>query len=154
MTWRKLDPYFARRLQLGIFTTAILFGLDYLVTPAGSSLALTTIERTWLPLWVWGATIIVAGLAGLFVEWRILGTQHPFVLSPQRWRWGWISNTAHIILFAVFIVLAGSALVDLVHRGLDGGGWYGWRTSLMWGGFGMVNFAYVRRLSLPTGVVQ
>lgn len=149
MTWRRVDPYFARRIQLAIFAIAIGFGLDYLYTPTQKSIALTTIEQSWLPLWAWGATITAAGVAGLLVEWRVLGALHPFVLSDKRWKWGWVSNISHIVLFAMFTTLAGSALYDIAMRGLDGGGWFGWRTSLLWGGFAFGNFQYIRRLGDP-----
>lgn len=147
MTWRRVDPFFARRIQLALFAVAIGFGADYLFTPTGSSAALTTIERTWLPLWAWGAIIMAAGIAGFIVEWRVLGKSTPLIPTPDRWRWGWISNTAHSVLFAVFIVLAGSSMFDLIHRALsEGKGWYGWRTTLMWGLFAFANLQYVRRL--------
>lgn len=146
MTWRRVDPYFARRIQLAAFLIAIGFGLDYLFTPAGSSTALTLVERGWVPLWAWGVVIIAAGVAGFFVEWRILGNDHPLVHTAKRWQWGWVSNVSHIVLFAAFLVLAGSSLFDVIHRGWTGGGWYGWRTPAMWGGFAYVNLQYIRRL--------
>lgn len=146
MTWRRVDPYFARRIQLALFVIGIAFGLDYLFTPTGSSAALTTIERTIVPLWVWGLTIAVAGAVGFFVEWRILGNDHPLVPTAERWRWGWASNVAHIVLFAMFAVLAGSSLWDIVSRALHDGSWFGWRTSVMWGGYAFANLQYVRRL--------
>ncbi|GJJ24191.1 hypothetical protein [Mycolicibacterium mageritense] len=149
MTWRMVAPYFARRIQLAAFLIAIGFGLDYLFTPPGSSTALTVVERAWVPLWVWGAVIITAGLAGFIVEWKILGDDHPLVLTPHRWRWGWISNLAHIVLFSAFVVLTASSLFDVIGRGLDGGGWYGCRTALMWGGFSYANFQFIRRLGQP-----
>lgn len=146
MTWRRVDPYFARRIQLALFVIGIAFGLDYLFTPAGSSAALTTIERTAAPLWVWGLTIAAAGVVGFFVEWRVLGNDHPLVPTPERWRWGWASNVAHIVLFAMFAVLAASSLWDIVSRALHDGSWFGWRTSVMWAGYAFANLQYVRRL--------
>jgi cytochrome b561 len=146
MTWRRVDPFFARRIQLLIFGIATFFGLDYLFTPEGSSTALTIIERTWLPLWVWGVTILLAGVCGFFVEWRILGNDHPFVATKSRWQWGWVSNISHIVLFALFLALTASSAYDIIHRGVSGGGWYGWRTTIMWGGYAFANNQYIRRL--------
>jgi hypothetical protein len=146
VTWRRVDPYFARRIQLLLFVIAIGFGVDYLLTPVGSSGALTIIERTWLPLWVWGVTILAAGIAGLIVEWKILGNDHPFVTTDKRWRWGWVSNVAHIVLFALFMMLTASSLYDIWIRGTDTGDWYGWRTALMWGGYAYANNQFIRRL--------
>jgi hypothetical protein len=141
-----VDPYFARRIQLAVFVIAVLFGLDYMFTPSGSSTAMTIIERTAFPLWLWGAVIIGAGLTGFFVEWRILGNQHPLLRTEQRWRWGWAVNIAHIVLFAVFAVLTFSSFTDIVLRGVNDGDWYGWRTAVMWGGFCYANWQFIRRL--------
>lgn len=146
MTWRWVDPFFARRIQLAIFVIAVLFGCDYLFTPSGSSTALTSIERALLPLWLWGAVIIAAGVAGLIIEGWVLREEHPLVKSARRWDWGWVSNIAHATLIAIFTVLAGSSVLDIVQRGLDGGGWYGWRTALMWSGYVYANAQFVRRL--------
>lgn len=149
MTWRRVDPYFARRIQLAIFVIAFGFGVDYLSTPVGSSSALTAIERTWLPLWAWGAIIMAASAAGFFVEWRILDKHHPLTKTPERWRWGWITNIAHIVLFAMFVALTVSVMVELIARGIHGGGWYGWRTAVMYGGFAFGNWQFIRRLGEP-----
>ena len=97
-------------------------------------------------MWVWGAVIAVAGVAGFLVEWRILGNDHPLVFTDRRWRWGWVSNIAHIVLFAAFLTLAGSITLEIVNRGLMGDGWYGWRTPAMWLLFAYVNSQYIRRL--------
>lgn len=145
MTWRRVAPFFARRIQLAIFIIAIGFGLDYLFTPDGSSVALTTIEQTAFPLWVWGATIMVCGIAGFVVEWRILGNDHSILMTEKRWHWGWVSNTAHIVLFALFVVLAASTIFDVIDRGADTGQWYGWRTTIMWGGFAYANWLFIQR---------
>ncbi|MDV7192570.1 MULTISPECIES: hypothetical protein [Mycolicibacterium] len=149
MTWRLVAPHFARRIQLAAFLIAIGFGMDYLFTPPGSSGALTFVERAFLPLWVWGAVIIAAGLSGFLVEWLILGDDHPLLLTPKRWRWGWVSNMAHTVIFAAFVVLSASSLFDIIGRGFEGGGWYGWRTALMWGGFAYANFQFIRRIGQP-----
>lgn len=146
-----MAPYFARRIQLAIFIIAIGFGLDYLVTPAGSSAALTTIERTWVPLWSWGLTILTCGVSGLFVELHVLNDDHPLLLTEKRWKWGWISNIAHTILFALFVALAGSSLYDTATRlvaehGADAGKLYGWRTALMWGGYAYANWLFIPRM--------
>lgn len=146
MTWRRVDPEFARRIQLAAFLIGIVFGVDYLVTPQGSSAALTGIERAWLPLWAWGATIVAASVAGFLVEWRILGREHPFLPSSRRARWGWVTNVAHIIVVAVFSVLAASSLADILTRGVETGAWYGFRTSVMWGGYAYINVQFVKRL--------
>lgn len=146
MTWRQVDEFFARRIQLATFLTAIWFGLDYFFTPEGSSELLTVVERGAVPLWVWGAIITTAGVAGLVVEWRILGNDHPLVFTDKRWRWGWVSNIAHIVLFATFLVLSGSITLEIAHRGMMGDGWYGWRTPAMWCLFVYANSQYIRRL--------
>lgn len=146
MTWRRVDPFFARRVQLAMFLTAIWFGLDYFFTPEGSSDLLTVVERGAVPLWVWGAVITAAGVAGFIVEWRILGDDHPLVMTDKRCRWGWVTNIAHIALFATFLALAGSVLVEVLHRGMMDGYWFGWRTPAMWLLFAYVNSQYIRRL--------
>lgn len=145
MTWRRVRRLFARYVQLGVFGVAILFGMDYWATPVGTSGALTAIEQTWIPLWIWGATISAAGLAGLLVEWRILGDDHPILVTDTRWRWGWVTNSAHGMLCALFVALAGSSLFDVLMRGIDEGKWYGWRTGVMWAGFAALNYAFVPR---------
>ena len=147
MTWRRVDPYFARRIQLAIFAVGIVFGLDYLVTPGGSSAALNSIEAAWAPLWAWGATILGCSLVGFLVEWRILNREHPFLPSKQRNRWGWLTNAAHIMLVSVFSVLSAASLTDLFIRGLDTGHWFGFRTSVLWGFYAYVNFQFVKRLA-------
>jgi hypothetical protein len=136
---------FARHVQLGVFVIAIAFGLDYLATPVGTSGALTAIEQGVVPLWCWGATITAAGIVGLLVEWRILGDDHPILVTDTRWRWGWATNTAHAVLCGLFAALAGSSLWDVVERGLQQGTWYGWRTGLLWGGYAALNWAFVPR---------
>lgn len=147
MTWRRVDNEFARRVQLAIFLIGTVLGLDYLVTPTGSSAVLSSIEKAWLPLWMWGATILGSSVAGFLVEWRILNREHPFLPSRRRERWGWVTNGAHMILVAVFSVLAASALTDIVTRGISEGVWFGFRTSVLWGFYAYVNFQFVKRLA-------
>jgi hypothetical protein len=149
VTWRRVDPYFARRIQLAAFVIGVLFGLDYLFTPVGSSAILTYVERTWVPLWAWGATIMLAGTTGLIIEGLVLSAEHPLVPTAKRWQWGWASNIAHILLVAIFAVLTCSSVVDIIDRGWDTGQWYGWRTTIMWGGFVYANWQFVRRLGDP-----
>lgn len=158
MTWRRLDPQFARRIQLAAFIVGFIFGLDYLFTPVGSSTALSFLERSFFPLWSWGVVIISASLAGFFVEWRILGNTHPMLPTEKRRRWGWVSNMAHILLFAVFVVLTLSTLIDVIGRGfadpipgeeIGAGHFYGWRTAVMWGGYAYINWEFIRRLGQP-----
>lgn len=146
MTWRRVATYFARRVQLGLFIIAIGFGLDYWFTPVGTSGALTSIEGTFIPLWAWGVTIVLCGVAGLLVECLILGADHALVATDERWRWGWVSNIAHAVLFGLFVALTYSSLADVVGRGIDTGHWYGWRTALMWGGYAYLNLLFVQRL--------
>lgn len=145
MTWRRVRQRFARWVQLGVFVVAIGFGLDYLASPPSSAGVFTVIEQTIVPLWAWAATIIAAGVIGLFVEWRILGDDHPILITDTRWRWGWATNTAHAVLFGLFTSLTGSSLYDITMRGVETGQWYGWRTALMWGGFAALNLAFVPR---------
>ncbi len=99
-----------------------------------------------MPLWAWGGVIMAAGIAGFGIEWKVLGNDHPLIPTPGRWKWGWISNISHITLLAVFLALATSSAYDIAHRGLDGEGWYGWRTTIMWAGYAFANSQYVRRL--------
>lgn len=149
MTWRRVDPYFARRVQLVAFGVGVFFGLDYLFTPTGSSTALTYIEKAAVPLWLWGVVIIIASVTGFLVEWRILGYDHPLMPSARRKRWGWVTNVAHIVLFAILVVLALSALADITRRAVETGELYGWRTGLLWGGYAYINWEYIRRLGDP-----
>jgi hypothetical protein len=149
VTWRRVDPFFARRIQLAAFTIGVLFGLDYLFTPTGSSPVLTYIERSWVPLWAWGAVIMAASAAGLIVEGWILRAEHPLVPTDKRWRFGWVSNIAHVLLVAIFVVLTGSSIADIVTRGIDTGTWYGWRQTIMWAGYVYANWQFVHRLGDP-----
>lgn len=149
MTWRRLDPYFARRIQLVAFGVGVFFGLDYLFTPVGSSTALTYLERAVVPLWLWGAIIIAASLTGFIVEWRILGNDHPLMPSARRRRWGWASNISHIVLFAILVALTLSSIIDIGTRALHTGHFYGWRTGLLWGGYAYINWEFIRRLGDP-----
>lgn len=149
MTWRRVDPYFARRIQLAIFVLGFGFGLDQILTPVGSSTALTAAEQSAFPLWAWGTTIVLASLAGFTVEWLVLGNDHPLVPTHNRWRYGWVSNVAHIVLLAMFVALAGSALSDVVTRGIETGYWFGFRTAIFWGGYAYANWQFIRRLGDP-----
>lgn len=151
MTWRKVDPYFARRIQLVAFAVGIFFGLDYLFTPTGSSTALTLIERAVVPLWLWGAVIITASAIGLFVEWKVLGNDYPLSWMPSdaRRRWGWVSNICHVTLFAILIALTLSSGVDITTRAVETGQLYGWRTGLLWGGYAYINWEFIRKLGAP-----
>lgn len=148
MTWRRVDPYFARRIQLAAFIIGFFFGLDYLFTPCGSSTALTYLERSVFPLWAWGAAIMAASLAGFFTEWRVLGNDHPLLNTEARKRWGWVSTGAHIVLFAAFVVLTLSSGIDIVTRWRGTGQLYGWRTALMWGGYAYVTWQFIPRLGM------
>ncbi len=149
MTWRRVDPYFAKRVQLVAFAVGVFFGLDYLFTPQGSSRALTYIEQSIVPLWLWGVVIMAAGLTGFITEWRFLGNEHPAMTSARRKKWGWVSNICHITLFAILCVLAASALIDIVQRFIHTGELYGWRTGLLWGGYAYINWEFIRRLGDP-----
>jgi len=148
VTWRKADPFFARRIQMAIFAVGMIFGLDYLITPGGcSSTVLTSVEATWAPLWVWGATILMFSVLGFVVEWQVLNREHPFLPSKRRNQWGWLTNASHIVLVAVFSVLSASSLTDIITRGISEGHWYGFRTSALWGFFAYVNLQFVKRLA-------
>lgn len=146
VTWRRVDPQFARRIQLAAFIVGFWFGVDYVFTPYGSSPVLSWVERGAVPLWAYGAVIMAACLAGFYVEWRILGNEYPLLPTEARRRWGWVSNISHITLFASFVVLSSSTIVDIVNRGVEGHGWYGWRTTVMWAGYAYVNWEFIRRL--------
>ena len=77
---------------MAIFAVGMIFGLDYLITPGGSSTVLTSVEATWAPLWVWGATILMFSVLGFVVEWQVLNREHPFLPSKRRNQWGWLTN--------------------------------------------------------------
>lgn len=147
MTWRRVKPNFARYVQLGVFLVAIGFGLDYTAMPDPPAVPPPpeAITQTWLPLWWWGVTIAAAGVAGLFVEWRILGDDHPFLMTETRWRWGWVSNIAHAALCSLFAALSLSALYDVVAQGVESGHWYGWRSCVLFAGFSALNWAFLPR---------
>ena len=143
MTWRRVDPYFARRVQRGIFVAGLAFGADYFATPMKSSSALTAIEASFIPLWLWGAAICAASLAGLVVEGLVLRDDDLVVRSPLRRRWGWVSTVAHVVLVALFVVLGGSALQSTIAVGMRTGDYYLWRTPVMWLGFAWLNWQYI-----------
>lgn len=149
MTWRKVDPYFARRIQLVAFGVGIFFGLDYLFTPQGAFSSLTYIEQAAVPLWLWGVVITAASLTGLVTEWRILGNDYPGIPSLRRRRWGWVTNICHIILFAILCVLAASSVLDITQRFIHTGDLYGWRSGLLFGGYAYINWEFILRLGDP-----
>jgi hypothetical protein len=143
VTWREVDPRTWRRAQFITFAIAAAWGLDYLFTPSGASSLLTTIERG-MPLWAWGWLLLLCGLAGLVAEWALGDDTRPLLPNERRARWGWVSSTAHTILFGAFFALACSSLLDIATR--DEPGFYGWRTPALWFGFAWLNKQFVRRI--------
>lgn len=134
MTWRliRTDDKLLQLAQLVLLCVAVTRGLDYLITPAGSSAALSYIEQS-APLPVWGALFIAFGMTGLAGEWWM-----SFGESDRRWIASW---TAHAGLAALYFTFAIGALLELFSREP----FYGFRTACDWAILGFLHVVFIRR---------
>ncbi|AJA43329.1 minor tail protein [Mycobacterium phage Sbash] len=132
MTWRLVRTDTLQLVQLFVLAAAVVRGMDYLITPPGSSEVLNLIERA-APLWFWAAVFIAFGMLGLVGEWWM-----SFGVSPQRWIASYI---AHAALVGLYVAVGLGALVDVLDRQPP----YGFRTPLEWMFIAVVHAIFVRR---------
>ncbi|QFG10048.1 membrane protein [Mycobacterium phage IdentityCrisis] len=132
MTWRLVRTDTLQLVQLFVLTAAVVRGVDYLITPPGSSEVLNLIERA-APLWLWASVFIAFGLLGLAGEWWM-----SFGISTHRWIASYI---AHAGLVALYLAVGLGALSDVLDRNPP----YGFRTPMEWMFIAAVHAIFVRR---------
>lgn len=132
MTWRLVRADALQFVQLFMLATAVLRGIDYLLTPRGSSALINTAEKA-APLWLWALAFMAAGVIGLAGEWWM-----SFGLSKNRWI---ASYLAHSALAGLYASVGIGALVDVLEREPM----YGFRTPAEWIAIAVVHAMFVKR---------
>lgn len=132
MTWRLVRADALQFVQLFVLAVAVARGLDYLVSPSGSSALLNTVERA-APLWSWAIAFMAAGAVGLAGEWWMS-------FGTSQWRWA-ASFGAHAVLAGLYVSVALGALIDLMEREPL----YGFRTPVEWFALAIVHAMFVKR---------
>ncbi|OCB43952.1 hypothetical protein A5721_22955 [Mycobacterium vulneris] len=132
MTWRLVHTDALQLVQLYVLAAAVVRGVDYLITPPGSSEVLNLIERA-APLWFWAVVFIAFGVLGLAGEWWM-----SFGVSTNRWIASYI---AHAGLVALYLAVGIGALSDVLDRNPP----YGFRTPMEWIFIAVVHAIFVRR---------
>lgn len=157
MTWQWVPDKHLRFYQLFVLTIAVVWGIDYLITPEWAiGTALSVIERAF-PLYVWGVFFLSAGLLGFVGEaWleycrRLEKTARPWPGRRKRDRigdcltasenQGWLSYIAHAGLLALYASLGLGYLLNLIVE------WHIWGLRapvLMWG-FAAAHWIFMNR---------
>lgn len=132
MTWRLVRDDALQFVQLYLLAVAVVRGVDYLITPPGSSAVLYFIERA-APLPVWALMFITLGIVGIAGEWWI-----GFGASPHRWL---ASYVAHAALASVYTAVGVGALIEILSRQPI----YGFRTPVEWLLIAAMHAIFVRR---------
>lgn len=132
MTWRLVRADALQFIQLYLLAAAAIRGIDYLLTPPGSSAVLNTAEQA-APLWWWATAFITFGLVGLAGEWWM-----NFGVSPRRWT---LSYLAHAALAGLYAAVGVGALIDVLERHPL----HGFRTPVEWLAIGLAHAVFVRR---------
>ncbi|MFN3005159.1 hypothetical protein [Mycolicibacterium wolinskyi] len=132
MTWRLVRADALQLVQLYLLAIAVVRGVDYMMTPSGSSEVLNFIERA-APLWLWALAFIAAGLVGLAGEWWM-----SFGASQLRWLASYI---AHTVLVGLYTAVGLGALIEILERDPL----YGFRTPFEWIFIATVHAVFVRR---------
>lgn len=132
MTWRLVRADALQAVQLFVLAVAVVRGVDYLLTPSGSSVLLNTAERA-APLWLWAIAFMTAGAVGLAGEWWM-----SFGISHARWVTSFI---AHAVLAGLYGAVALGALMDVMEREP----FYGLRTPAEWLALAIVHSMFAKR---------
>ncbi|MDZ7886554.1 MAG: hypothetical protein U5N53_28280 [Mycobacterium sp.] len=132
MTWRLVRADALQFVQLFVLAVAFVRGVDYLLTPRGSSALLNTLESA-APLWLWATAFMAAGATGLAGEWWM-----SFGVSHARWV---ASFTAHAVLSGLYVSVALGSLIDVLEREPL----YGFRTPAEWFALAVVHAMFVKR---------
>lgn len=120
MTYRYISEEKLRWGQIALLVLAILWGIDYLITPHWAiAPALSVIEAA-LPIPIWGTLFLTFGITGLIGElWLEMGRHKPpprhpvpFICRTEN-RW-WPSYTAHALLCALYATVGVGYLLELV----------------------------------------
>ena len=108
MTFRGVSDEKLRYAQLFLFVLALLFGFDYLATPAGELTKSLTVVEAAFPIPVWGIAFLLFGTLGLLGElWIELGVayslKHPhgpdWLQAGNRWVPTAVSHFALMVLY-------------------------------------------------------
>jgi len=132
VTWRLVRADALQFVQLYLLAAAVVRGVDYLLTPSGSSKVLNFVEAA-APLWVWAVAFFAAGLLGLAGEWWM-----NFGVSSLRWT---ASYAAHAALAGLYAAVGVGALIDVLERQPL----YGFRTPIEWIAIAVAHAMFVKR---------
>lgn len=132
MTWRLVRADALQFVQLYLLAAAVVRGVDYLLTPSGSSAVFNTAEQA-MPLWVWACAFMTFGAIGLAGEWWM-----SFGVSPIRWLGSYL---AHAALAGLYSAVGVGALIDVLERDPL----YGFRTPVEWLAIALAHAMFVRR---------
>jgi len=132
VTWRLVRADALQFVQLYLLAAAVVRGVDYMLTPPGSSVLLNTAEQA-MPLWVWACAFMLCGVLGLVGEWWM-----HFGISPLRWLG---SYTAHSALTGLYVAVGTGALIDVLARAPM----HGFRTPAEWFAIALAHAMFVRR---------
>lgn len=132
MTWRLVRADALQFVQLYVLAAAVVRGIDYLITPSGSSVLLNFTEAA-APLWVWAIAFITAGSVGLAGEWWMS-------FGVSSWRWV-ASYCAHAALVALYAAVGIGAFIDVTEREPV----HGLRTPSEWIAIALVHAMFVKR---------
>lgn len=120
MTYKYVSEQKLRYGQIAMLVLAVLFGIDYLITPDWAiGPALSVVEDA-LPIPVWGFGFLSFGVVGLAGElWIELGRHKPpprrpipvMCRSENRW---WPSYIAHSMLCAMYATVGFGYFLNLL----------------------------------------
>ena len=119
----------ATLLQAGLLFTALLRGIDYMVTPQGEAGRTLGFVEAALPLGTWGAVYAIAGAIGL---------------AGQVIRRYPVAAVAHGVLVGLYLAFGLGQLVLVASMEEH----YGWRTGVGWVFVNAVAHAVLGRASL------
>lgn len=116
MTYRFVDPDRLRAAQIVLLFLAVVWGLDYLITPDWAIAPAMSVVEQAMPIPVWGAAFLTFGVLGLLGElWMELGRYRPphhmRAFPESRW---WVSYLSHAALLMLYATVGVGYALELV----------------------------------------